>query len=312
MQPLVKNPDITLAQLAGELSDERSLEQALSVAGDEPGQSQADTILNQLSQKLMRVLRKAESKADRYPALKQKLAELGEEWGIEPGKLHQHLHQLGPRQASHFLRQHATLLRELAQVEELIGSEYRPVISDHQDRLTLREQSYGAYGRPQDYLDGFADFIRQQVNGNAALMAVINAPRNLTRAQLKEVKLLLDSAGFKEANLQSAWRNQTNQDIAASIIGHIRRAALGEPLIPYSERVRLAMEQIYRSQSWTPVQRKWLDRLARQLVHEVIVDRDFINERFADDGGAKRLDGLLGRQLDKLLDQLGDALWQVA
>ena len=72
------------------------------------------------------------------------------------------------------------------------------------------------------------------------------------------------------------------------------------------------MEQIYRSQSWTPVQRKWLDRLARQLVHEVIVDRDFINERFADDGGAKRLDGLLGRQLDKLLDQLGDALWQVA
>ena len=143
-------------------------------------------------------------------------------------------------------------------------------------------------------------------------MAVINAPRNLTRAQLKEVKLLLDSAGFKEANLQSAWRSQTNQDIAASIIGHIRRAALGEPLISYSERVRLAMEQIYRSQSWTPVQRRWLDRLARQLVHEVIVDRDFINERFADDGGAKRLDGLLGRELDKLLDQLGDALWQVA
>ncbi|MNF55327.1 type I restriction enzyme EcoKI subunit R [compost metagenome] len=312
MQPLVKNPDITLAQLVGELSDECCLEQALSVAGDEPGQSQADTILSQLSQKLMRVLRKAESKADRYPVLKQKLAELGEEWGIEPGKLHQHLHQLGPRQASHFLRQHATLLGELAQVEELIGSEYRPVISDHQDRLTLREQSYGTYGRPEDYLDGFADFIRQQLNSNTALMAVVNAPRNLSRAQLKEVKLLLDSAGFKEANLQSAWRSQTNQDIAASIIGHIRRAALGEPLISYSERVRLAMEQIYRSQSWTPIQRRWLDRLARQLVHEVIVDRDFINERFADDGGAKRLDGLLGRQLDKLLDQLGDALWQVA
>ncbi|MBZ6071457.1 type I restriction-modification system endonuclease [Aeromonas schubertii] len=312
MQPLVKNPDITLEQLVGELSDPQSLEQALAVAGDEPGQSQADTILSQLSQKLMRVLRKAEGKADRYPPLKQKLAELGEEWGVAPDKLHQHLHQLGPKQASDFLRQHITLLSELAAVQDLVGSEYRPVISDHQDKLTLRDQSYGTYGKPEDYLDGFADFIRQQVNSNTALMAVVNAPRDLTRAQLKEIKLLLDGAGFKEANLQSAWRSQTNQDIAASIIGHIRRAALGAPLIPYSERVRLAMEQIYRNQSWTPVQRRWLDRLAKQLVHEVIVDRDFINERFADDGGAKRLDGLLGRQLDKLLDQLGDALWQVA
>jgi len=312
MQPLVKNPDITLEQLVGELCDESSLEQALSVAGDEPGQSQADTILSQLSQKLMRVLRKAQSKAERHPALQQKLAELGQEWGVEPDKLHQHLHQIGPKQASDFLRQHLTLLSELAQVEELVGSEYRPVISEHQDKLTLREQSYGTYGRPEDYLDGFADFIRQQINSNAALMAVVNAPSNLTRSQLKEVKLLLDNAGFKEANLQSAWRNQTHQDIAASIIGHIRRAALGEPLIPYSERVRLAMDKIYRSQSWTPIQRKWLERLAKQLVHEVIVDRDFINERFADDGGAKKLDGLLGKQLDHLLDQLGDALWQVA
>lgn len=312
MQPLVKNPDITLAQLVGELSDEECLEQALSVEGDEPGQSQADTILSQLSQKLMRVLRKAQNKAERRPALRQKLNELEQAWGVEPDKLHQHLHQLGPKQASVFLRQHVTLLSELAEVEELVGSEHRPVISDHQDKLTLRDQSYGAYGRPQDYLDGFVDFIHQQVNSNAALMAVVSAPRNLTRAQLKEVKLLLDGAGFKEANLQSAWRSQTNQDIAASIIGHIRRAALGEALIPYSERVRLAMEQIYGSQSWTPIQRKWLERIAKQLVHEVIVDRDFINERFADDGGAKRLDGLLGKQLDQLLEQLGDALWQVA
>ncbi|WP_042010287.1 type I restriction-modification enzyme R subunit C-terminal domain-containing protein [Aeromonas fluvialis] len=68
---------------------------------------------------------------------------------MAPDKLHQHLHQLGPTQASAFLR--------------------------------------------------------QQVNSNAALMAVVNTPRNLTRIQLKEVKLLLDNAGFKEANLQSAW-----------------------------------------------------------------------------------------------------------
>lgn len=302
MQPLVKNPNITLEQLVGELCDEDSLQQALNAQGDNPGENQADTILHQLNQKLMQVLRKAECRAERHPALRQKLEDLGQQWGVEPGKLHQHLHELGPQQASTFLRQHGALLSELMQVRSLVGSEYRPVISDHQDSLTLREQSYGAYGRPQDYLDGFADFIRQQLNSNAALKAVVNAPRSLTREQLKEVKMLLDGAGFKEANLQSAWRSKTNQDIAASIIGHIRRAALGEPLIPYSERVRLAMEKIYAQHSWTPMQRKWLDRLAKQLLHEVIVDRHFVNERFSDDGGAKRLDVLLGSQLDKVLE----------
>jgi len=29
--------------------------------------------------------------------------------------------------------------------------------------------------------------------------------------------------------------------------------------------------------SWTPVQRKWLDRLAKQLTLEVVIDQQFVN-----------------------------------
>jgi type I restriction enzyme, R subunit len=139
---------------------------------------------------------------------------------------------------------------------------------------------------------------------------VVNKPRDLTREQLKEVKLLLDGAGYSEAKLQSAVRNQTNQDIAASILGHIRSAALGEALLPFEQRVTRAMERIYASHAWLPPQRKWLKRLAKQLVHEVILDRDFVNARFADNGGAKQLDKLLGNQLDMVLAELGEAIWQ--
>ena len=60
--------------------------------------------------------------------------------------------------------------------------------------------------------------------------------------------------------------DQTNQEIAASIIGHIRRAAPGE-----------AMEAINSHHAWTPAQRKWLDRLARQAKKEVLIDNDFVN-----------------------------------
>lgn len=50
------------------------------------------------------------------------------------------------------------------------------------------------------------------------------------------------------------------------------------------------------------MQRKWLDRRVKELRHEVIVDRHFVNERFSDDGGTKRLDTLL----DQLLEPLGE------
>lgn len=139
---------------------------------------------------------------------------------------------------------------------------------------------------------------------------VVNKPRDLTREQLREIKLLLDNAGYSEANLQTAVRNQTNQDIAASIIGHIRRAALGEPLVPFELRVNQAMQGIYQSHSWLPAQRRWLERLAKQLVHEVIIDWDFVNNRFGDQGGAKQLNRVLGNQLDKVLEALNDELWE--
>ncbi|WP_077529611.1 type I restriction-modification system endonuclease [Vreelandella utahensis] len=309
MKPLVKDPNITLEQLVDELGDEHWLEQALHSPGEQQGESQADVVLSQMSQKLMRVLRKADNKAESNPALKQKLGELEQLWGVEPKSLHQHLKKLGPRQASEFIREHSGLLDQLAEVKSLVGSEYMPVISEHEDEIKERAQSYGPHKRPEDYLDSFNQFIHEQLNQSSALSVVVNKPRNLTREQLREVKLLLDNHGYSEARLQSAVRNQTNKDIAASIVGHIRRAALGEPLVPFEQRVTEAMDHIYTQHNWTRAQRTWLDRLAKQLVHEVIIDRDFVNNRFADHGGAQRLDKVLGEQLDTVLDELNEAMW---
>ena len=309
MKPLVKDPNITLEQLVDELTTPDKLQQALQSPGEQQGESHADVVLSQLSQKVMRVLRKAENKADSKPALKQKLTELQDLWGVEPKSLHTHLRQLGPTQAAQFIQQHSGLLNQLNEVNSLVGSIYQPVLSDHHDELLVREQSYGQYEKPEDYLDSFNQFIKAQLNQSAALAVVVNKPRDLTREQLKEVKLLLDGAGYSEAKLQSAVRNQTNQDIAASIIGHIRRAALGEPLLPFEQRVAQAMQRLYQQHSFNPNQRKWLERLAKQLVHEVVVDRDFVNNCFANDGGAKRLNAVLDDQLDTVLAELSDAIW---
>jgi type I restriction enzyme R subunit len=309
MKPLVKDPNITIDLLVEELTNPDQLEQALNSPGEQAGESHADVVLSQLGQKLMRILRKAEKKSESKPALKQKLAELQQLWGVEPKSLHKHLYELGPKQAAHFIQQHTGLLNQLAEVNALLGSERQPIISEHHDEIHDRNQSYGPHNRPEDYLDSFNQFIKEQLNQSTALAVVVNKPRDLTREQLKEIKLLLDGAGFSEAKLQTAVRNQTNQDIAASIVGHIRRAALGEALIPFEQRVTKAMDRIYTSHSWQPAQRKWLERLAKQLVHEVIIDREFVNNRFADHGGARQLDRVLSNQLDTVLEELGEAIW---
>ncbi|GGX46252.1 type I restriction-modification system endonuclease [Saccharospirillum salsuginis] len=309
MKPLVKDPNITLEQLVGELTNPEQLERALNAPGDSPDQSQADVVLSQLSQKVMRVLRKADKKAETRPEVKQKLNELQDLWGVEPKRLHTHLHDLGPKQAAHFITQHNGLLGQLAEVNQYLGTDSQPILSYHDDELVHREQTYGVHEKPADYLDSFNHFIKEQLNQSAALAVVVNKPRDLTREQLKEVRLLLDKAGYTEAKLQAAVRGETNQDIAASIIGHIRRAALGEPLVPFEQRVAQAMQRIYQNHNWTPAQRKFLERLSKQLVHEVIIDRDFVNNRFSLKGGAKQFDKMLNNQLDEVLDELSEAIW---
>lgn len=312
MKPLVKDPNITIEQLLDELSDPQRLEQALNTAGEQENTSHADDVLDQLNQKIMRVMRKAVNKAEKQPELKTKLDELEELWGTTPDTLHQHLHQLGAQQAARFIQTHSNLLTQIRHVKTILGSSNRPFIYEGNDQLLSREQTYGVHDKPADYLDSFNDFIKQQINKSAALSVVVNRPKDLTREQLKEVKLLLDKAGYSEAILKTAWRNQTNQDIAASIIGHIRQAAIGEALVPFEQRVHQGMIHIYNLHNWTPIQRKWLERLAKQLTHETIIDTQFVNQAFARDGGSKRLDKLLNGELNNVLEELSENIWTEA
>ncbi len=69
------------------------------------------------------------------------------------------------------------------------------------------------------------------------------------------------------------------------------------------------MQNIYTLQPWTTLQRKWLDRLAKQLVHEVVIDPQQVNDAFRNDGGLKGLDRNLGGNLQRVLDALNDSLW---
>ena len=151
-------------------------------------------------------------------------------------------------------------------------------ISNHPDQIVAVAHGYGAGQKPEDFLDGFTAFVQGNVNKIAALSLVVQRPRDLTRAELKSLRLELDALGYSDANLRRAWSDAKNEDIAASIIGFVRQAALGDALTPFDLRVRAAMQRILSTQPWTEVQKKWLKRIEEQLTHEIIVDRAALDE----------------------------------
>jgi len=175
------------------------------------------------------------------------------------------------------------------------------------------ERGYGQATRPEDYLAAFRRFITENVDQIPALIVVTQRPRDLTRAQLRALRLQLDEAGFSEAHRRTAWRETTNQDIAASVVGYIRHVALGQPLLAHSQRVQTAMQTILASRPWTEPQRQWLERIGKQLEQEVVVDREAIDSgQFKAMGGYQRLNRIFQGQLDDILHDLAEAMWQAA
>jgi type I restriction enzyme R subunit len=198
-------------------------------------------------------------------------------------------------------------------LDSLGGGSTHHLISNHEDSLRRIERGYGTSQKPQDYLDAFKTFLKDSCDAMPALLLVTQRPRELTRKQLREIKLLLDERGFSEAALQTAWRETTNQDIAASIIGFIRSMMLGSPLIPYEARVQRAMQRILGSRAWTDMQRKWLQRIGEQIRQEVIVDREAMEQgAFRTDGGFTRLNKIFNGQLESLLSEIYDHVWDDA
>lgn len=182
------------------------------------------------------------------------------------------------------------------------------VVSGHKDKLISIDPHYG---KPEDYLDRFSAFIKEQGNKLPALMAVVQRPRELTRRDLVQLITALEGAGFDERSLTSAWAQKSNHEIAARLLGFVRQAALGDPLLPYDQRVDNAVHKVSRERNLTPMQQQWLKRLSSQIKANLMLDESAINEGpFREQGGFKRLNQIFDGQLTTLLADMNEAIWQ--
>jgi type I restriction enzyme R subunit len=72
------------------------------------------------------------------------------------------------------------------------------------------------------------------------------------------------------------------------------------------------MKKILSSRAWTPPQRRWLERIGKQLKAEVIVDRESFDQGAfrTDGGGFERLNKTFGGELEAIVSEIRDRLWQ--
>lgn len=184
------------------------------------------------------------------------------------------------------------------------------VYDDREDKLTEHKRDYINGKRPEDYIESFKEFIDDNINKIAALKTVCTKPKDLTRAELKELKLILDENQFNESLLNSAWKNLKNEDIAADIISFIRQQALGSPLVSHERRIKNAVAKIKLKHDFNKMQLDWLDRIEKSLLEETVLDKQILNSgAFRINGGFNAIDKRFGGKLQDIIDELNDYLY---
>lgn len=115
----------------------------------------------------------------------------------------------------------------------------------------------------------------------------------------------MDNKGFSEEYLKTAWRDLSNEDIAADIIAFIRQQALGSPLISNEERVKNAIKKINKEYNFIGDKKVWIKRIEKFMLKEVIIDRSvFDMGSFKNFGGFERANKVFNGELDDIIDKL--------
>ena len=227
--------------------------------------------------------------------------------GFEPIEFVNRLKQLKTDQAKDLIKKNKPAFWYIRSMPRKRGK----AISDAEDELRAHERGYGEATRPEEYLKEFRDFIETHLNEIAALQIVATRPQDLTRQSLKELKLILERNNFSETMLNTAWKNMTNEDIAADIISFIRQRSIGDALISKDERIHKAVARVKKAHTeLTKVQIGWLDRIESQLLKETVLNREtFESAAFVNKGGFNGVNKAFGNKLDDFIAEINDAMY---
>ena len=289
MQPISADPKTTFAQLLD----------GLEVLEDE---AHIKNAVAQIIAKLQRVKRRLTK--EEVNEFKDLAAGLTVEGFI------QKIESLPAAEARNTLLMEASLLEMLDDKHGHGG--YTKVISDKQDKFLIRERGFGKNEqRPEDYIEAFEDFVKNNVNEIAALNIICTRPKELTRETLKSLRIALAQNGFTTQQLNTAVSEITSEEITADIISLVRRYAIGSPLVSHQARIRRAVDKLKKAHNFSRVELNWLSRIESYLLNESVMNVKVFDEdeRFKTNGGYKRLNQIFRNNLEGIITELNEYLY---
>lgn len=181
------------------------------------------------------------------------------------------------------------------------------IIAENDDMVTDFKQSFGKDKTPEDYLESFKQYIKENEDKIEALKILKTNPKAFTKEDLKDIKSKLDAYGYSKTKLNTAYQNLKNEDILIDILSFVKYAIdeKDEELISRDRKIERVMEKIKKLNRWNARQDKIISRIEMVLKSEdeYISKEDFDSGIFKKQyGGIKKIDEILQGKLDEIMD----------
>ena len=195
--------------------------------------------------------------------------------------------------------------------DNLKGKKRGHYYSEKEDTLLETTRGYGDTEKPQDYLDSFVAYVNENKDRIEAIRIACTRPSDMTRAQLRELKLELDKENFTESSLNEAASAVSNERIVADIIAFVRRAVLKTPLVNHDDRVKMAFSKLISAHHFNKMQLDLLEKIKVYMLHESILNTEtFEAPAFKMDGGFARFNKKFGGQLAEIIREINTYIYE--
>lgn len=288
MKPVVVNPTTSFTQLLdglAEINEDKQIEQQIT----------------QIIAKLQRKKRNMSAKTmEHFNSMTD---------GKDPSQFILEIEQLNVQEAKKRLLDYRDLFKMLQETKA--NGSRSVVISNEEDELTEHSRGYGDSEKPEDYLNAFSCYIQNNRNEIAALNIICTSPKDLTRKELKDLRLTLDREGFTTQQLNTAIYELTNEEIMADIISLIRRYAIGSTLMSHEARIHRAVEKLRKKHNFSKQEQSWISRIEKYLLGESVMNVKVFDEdsRFVSYGGFNKINKVFQNNLESIVLELNEYLY---
>lgn len=178
-------------------------------------------------------------------------------------------------------------------------------------RIVFRAKDGRELG-PQDYLQEFEKFVRENPEHIEALEILMNRPKDFDAGQLKSLKKTLAAQPddlvdkFTEKNLRRAYNKEL-----ADIISMIRHAATGGELLTIEQRVNKAFMKVKSDRSFTEEQEKWIELIRGHLTKTLLMEKEDVDYMpiFTREGGSwGKLNKVFDGDLEIIICEINQAI----